>query len=176
MSQETLLFHYGKHHKKYLDNLNQLISLEKQNLSIEDIIKTKTGVIYNNAAQVFNHTFFWNSMSPSGGGLPIGLIEDSIIKSFGTLKAFKAQFVKLAMGHFGSGWIWVIKNNDSSISIETSSNAYCPLTEGKKLILTCDLWEHAYYIDHRNDRMKYLLNWWELINWDFANQNLTETK
>ena len=172
MSQETLLFHYGKHHKKYIENLNNSLLTEKRFLSIEDIIKAGMGALYNNASQVYNHTFFWNSMSPDGGDLPTGLIKKLIINSFGTFDKFKDKFTKMAMAHFGSGWIWVIKESDLLISLETTTNAYCPLTEGKRLLLTCDLWEHAYYIDHRNDRMRYLSNWWKLINWDFANKNL----
>ncbi len=173
ISNETLEFHYGKHHNAYVTNLNNLTQgkdLEKK--SLEDLIKTQEGGIFNNAAQVWNHTFYWNSMSPDGGGSPSGKIGDAINASFGSFDAFREQFSKAAAGQFGSGWAWLVKSADGKVAIETTSNAGNPLRDGKSPILTCDVWEHAYYIDYRNARPKYLEAWWNLVNWEFAEKNL----
>lgn len=173
ISEETLDFHYGKHHQAYVNNLNALIDGKPiANKPLEEIIKTESGSIFNNAAQVWNHTFYWHSMAPKAGGRPHGAIADKIIRDFGSFEAFKDQFSKAAAGQFGSGWAWLVQNAQGQLLIETTSNAGCPITAGLKPILTCDVWEHAYYIDYRNARPKYIESWWNLVHWDFANQNL----
>jgi superoxide dismutase, Fe-Mn family len=172
ISEETLEYHYGKHHQTYVTNLNNLSQgSDLANQSLEELVKTQTGAIFNNAAQVWNHTFYWYSLSPQGGGEPYGKIADAINSSFGSFAAFKDLFSKAAIGQFGSGWAWLVKDNRGDLTIETTSNADCPLKVGKKSLLTCDVWEHAYYIDYRNARVKYIEAWWNLVNWDFANQN-----
>ena len=173
LSEETIDFHYEKHHNSYVQNLNKLIKgTGKEKKSLDYLIKNESGKIFNNASQVFNHTFYWQSMSPYGGGNPVGIIKNSLNTFFGSFEKFKDDFTNVAMNHFGSGWIWLIKNMDKSISIKTTSNADSPMIQGKRLILTCDLWEHSYYIDYRNDRLNYIKNWWNIVNWNFANQNL----
>ena len=173
ISAETIEYHYGKHHKTYVDNINRLIQgTEFANASLEDIIKKATGGIFNNAAQVWNHTFYWNSLSPKGGGEPTGAAGAAIAKSFGSFKEFQEKFTNAAVTHFGSGWAWLVKNADGSLTIEPTSNAATPLKDGKKALLTCDVWEHAYYIDYRNARAKYVEAFWKLVNWDFVNANL----
>ena len=172
ISAETIEYHYGKHHKAYVDNLNRLIrDTELENMSLEEIVQNSSGGTFNNAAQVWNHTFYWNCLSPKGGGEPTGAIANAIIKSFGSFEDFKEKFTNAAVTLFGSGWTWLIKNSDGSLSVETSSNAGTPLKEGKKALLTCDVWEHAYYIDYRNARAKYVEAFWELVNWDFVAAN-----
>ena len=172
ISEETLEYHHGKHHQTYVTNLNNLTQgSDLADKSLEELIKTQTGGIFNNAAQVWNHTFYWNSLSPQGGGEPTGKIADAINQSFGSFSAFKDLFSKAAIGQFGSGWAWLVKDDKGGLTIETTSNADCPLKTGKKSLLTCDVWEHAYYIDYRNARAKYVEAWWNLVNWDFANQN-----
>ncbi|HJL14404.1 MAG TPA: superoxide dismutase [Sandaracinaceae bacterium LLY-WYZ-13_1] len=174
ISAETLEFHHGKHHAGYVKKLNAALESESslQDKSLEDLIKTqKAPGIFNNAAQVWNHTFYWNSMSPNGGGEPSGAIADAINKAFGSFSDFKEQFSKAAAGHFGSGWAWLVKSGDS-VEIVDTHDANNPLTMDKKPILTVDVWEHAYYIDYRNARPKYLEAWWNLVNWDHANQQL----
>ena len=174
ISAETIEYHYGKHHKTYVDNINRLIQgTEFANSSLEDIIKkAQPGGIFNNAAQVWNHTFYWNSLSPKGGGEPKGAVADAIIKSFGSFKDFQEKFTNAAVTHFGSGWAWLVKNADGSLAIETTGNAGTPLKDGKKALLTCDVWEHAYYFDYRNARAKYVEAFWKLVNWDFVSANL----
>jgi Fe-Mn family superoxide dismutase len=173
ISKETLEFHYGKHHQAYVTNLNNLIpGTPFEGKSLEDIIKTSTGGVFNNAAQVWNHTFYWHSLSPKGGHEPTGKLADLIVKNFGSFEAFKEQFTKTAIGTFGSGWAWLVKNPDGSLAITSTSNAGTPLTENKKALLTCDVWEHAYYIDYRNARPKYLEHFWNLANWEFVESNL----
>ena len=173
VSAETIDYHYGKHHQAYVDNLNKLIpGTEYENASLEDIIKKASGGIFNNAAQVWNHTLYWNCLSPKGGGEPDGKLAEAIKKAFGSFAAFKEQFTKAAVTQFGSGWAWLIKNADGSLGITATSNAGNPLQEGKKPLLTCDVWEHAYYIDYRNARPKYVENFWNLVNWDFVASNL----
>ena len=172
ISEETLEFHYGKHHQTYVTNLNNLIKgTEFEALSLEDIIRKASGGLFNNAAQVWNHTFYWNSLSPNGGGQPSGALADAIEKQFGSFDSFKEEFTKTAVTTFGSGWAWLVKNSDGSIAVVSTSNAGCPLTEGQVPLLTCDVWEHAYYIDYRNARPKYLEAFWELANWGFAEKN-----
>jgi Fe-Mn family superoxide dismutase len=173
ISAETLEFHHGKHHQAYVNNLNGLVAgkdLEKK--SLEELIRTQTGGIFNNAAQVWNHTFYWSSMKPKGGGEPAGQIADALKTSFGSYAAFKDEFTKAAAGLFGSGWAWLVKGPDGKLAIEALGNAGNPLRDNKVPILTCDVWEHAYYIDYRNARPKYLDAWWNLVNWDFASKNL----
>jgi Fe-Mn family superoxide dismutase len=174
ISAETLEYHYGKHHKAYVDNLNKLIpGTEFENLALEQIIKkAPAGGIFNNAAQIWNHTFYWNSIDPKGGGEPTGDLAAAINKSFGSFAQFKEKFTASATTLFGSGWAWLVKNADGSLTIENASNAGNPLTSGKKPLLTCDVWEHAYYIDYRNARAKYVEAYWKIVNWKFAGQNL----
>lgn len=172
ISRETLEFHHGKHHQTYVTNLNNLCKdTDWATKSLEEIIKKSDGGIFNNAAQIWNHTFYWHSMAPHAGGQPQGAIADEITKTFGSFEAFKEQFSKAALGQFGSGWAWLVTDH-KKIWIETTSNAGCPLKEGYTPLLTCDVWEHAYYIDYRNARAKYIESWWNLVNWNFANRNL----
>ena len=173
ISAETIDYHYGKHHQAYVNNLNNLVpGTEYENSSLEEIIKKASGGIYNNAAQIWNHTLYWNSLSPQGGGEPTGKLAEAINKAFGSFAAFKEQFTKAAVTQFGSGWAWLVKNADGNLDIEATGNAGNPLQEGKTPLLTCDVWEHAYYIDYRNARPKYVEAFWNLVNWDFAAGNL----
>jgi Fe-Mn family superoxide dismutase len=173
MSAETLEYHYGKHHQTYVDNLNKLIAgTEFENLSLEDIIKRSSGGLFNNAAQVWNHTFFWNCLSPNGGGAPSGKLAEAIDKAFGSFDKFRERFTQTALTTFGSGWAWLVKNADGSLDIVSTSNAGTPMTDGRQALLTCDVWEHAYYIDYRNARAKFLENFWNIVNWDFVAKNL----
>jgi Fe-Mn family superoxide dismutase len=172
ISEETLEYHYGKHHQTYVTNLNNLIpGTEFEGLSLEEIIVKSSGPIFNNAAQVWNHTFYWNSLSPNGGGEPTGALANVINRSFGSFEKFKEEFTKCAVTTFGSGWAWLVKNADGSLALVSTSNAGCPLTTGQTPLLTCDVWEHAYYIDYRNARPAYLEAFWALVNWDFAEAN-----
>ncbi len=172
VSKETLEFHYGKHHASYVTNLNNLIKgTEFADASLEDIVRKSSGGIFNNAAQIWNHTFLWNSMSPKGGGAPSGALAAAIDKKWGSLDAFKEAFTKSAAGNFGSGWTWLVKKPDGSVDIVNTSNAGTPLTTDDKPLLTCDVWEHAYYIDYRNRRPDYLAAFWNVVNWDFASKN-----
>jgi superoxide dismutase, Fe-Mn family len=171
ISIETLEYHYGKHHKAYVDNLNKLIpGTEFENSALEDIVKKASGGIFNNAAQVWNHTFYWNCLSPKGGGEPSGALAIAITRDFGSFTQFKEKFTNAAVTLFGSGWAWLVKNTDGSLAIEATSNAGNPLRDGKTPVLICDVWEHAYYIDYRNARAKYLEVFWKIVNWDFANK------
>jgi Fe-Mn family superoxide dismutase len=173
ISKETLEFHHGKHHQTYVTNLNNLIpGTEFENLTLEEIVKKSSGPIFNNAAQIWNHTFYWHSLAPKAGGAPTGAIADAITKNFGSFEKFKEEFSKVAIGTFGSGWAWLVKAKDGSLKIVSTSNAATPLTDGVKPLLTCDVWEHAYYIDYRNARAKYVESFWNLVNWAFANANL----
>jgi Fe-Mn family superoxide dismutase len=172
ISQETIEFHYGKHHQTYVTNLNNLVpGTELEGQSLEDIIMKSSGGLFNNAAQVWNHTFYWNCLSPNGGGEPSGALADAINAKFGSLDEFKKQFAQSAATNFGSGWTWLVKNADGSIEIFNTSNAGTPMTEGKTALLTVDVWEHAYYVDYRNARPKYLEAIWKIINWDFVAAN-----
>ncbi len=172
ISAETLEYHYGKHHQTYVTNLNNLIAgTEFESASLEEIIKKADGGLFNNAAQVWNHTFYWNCLSPNGGGAPTGALADAINSTFGSFDEFKQKFSTSAATNFGSGWTWLVKNSDGSIAIVNTSNAGCPLTEGQTPLLTIDVWEHAYYVDYRNARPKYLESVWAIINWDFVASN-----
>ncbi len=173
ISKETFEFHYGKHHQAYVTNLNNLIKgTEFENASLEDIVRKSSGGIFNNSAQVWNHTFFWNSMKPNGGGAPTGALAAAIDAKWGSFAAFKEAFTKSAVGNFGSGWTWLVKKADGSVDLVNTSNAGTTLTTGDTALLTIDVWEHAYYIDFRNARPKFVetfLN--SLANWDFASRN-----
>ena len=173
ISAETIEYHYGKHHKAYVDNLNSLIpDTEFEEMSLEEIIKKASGNIFNNAAQVWNHTFYWNCLSSKGGGEPSGELASAVTKNFVSFAQFKERFTNAAVTLFGSGWAWLVKNADGSLSVEVTSNAGTPLKEERKALLTCDVWEHAYYIDYRNARAKYLETFWKLVNWHFVAENL----
>ena len=173
ISAETLDFHYGKHHQTYVTNLNNLIKgTEFESLGLDDIVKKASGGMFNNAAQVWNHTFYWNSLSPRGGGEPSGKLADAIKKSFGGFAQFKEDFSKTAVGTFGSGWAWLVQRPDGALGLVSTSNAATPLTGNDRALLTCDVWEHAYYIDYRNARPKYLEAFWNLANWEFAAEQL----
>ncbi|RDK07572.1 superoxide dismutase [Fe] [Cupriavidus lacunae] len=172
ISKETLEFHHDKHHQTYVTNLNNLIKgTEFENSSLEEIVKKSSGGIFNNAAQVWNHTFYWDSMKPNGGGQPTGALADAINAKWGSFDKFKEEFTKTAVGTFGSGWAWLVKKADGSLDLVSTSNAATPLTTDAKPLLTCDVWEHAYYIDYRNARPKYVEAFWNVVNWDFAGKN-----
>jgi superoxide dismutase, Fe-Mn family len=173
ISEETLDFHYGKHHQTYVTNLNNLIKgTEFETLSLEDIVKKSAAGIYNNAAQVWNHTFLWNSMKPNGGGEPTGALADAINAKWGSFEEFKKAFQASAVGNFGSGWTWLVKKTDGSLDIVNTGAAGTPLTTDSKALLTVDVWEHAYYVDYRNARPKYVETFLaSLANWDFASKN-----
>lgn len=173
ISAETLDFHHGKHHQTYVTKLNEAIpGTEFEGKSLEEIINSSSGGVFNNAAQIWNHTFYWNSLSPNGGGQPSGALADAINSQWGSFDAFKAEFTNTAITTFGSGWAWLVKKADGSLACVSTSNAGCPLTDGDTPLLTCDVWEHAYYIDFRNARPAYLDAFWNLANWDFAAANL----
>jgi len=175
ISAETLEYHYGKHHNTYVVKLNGLIEgTEFANKSLEEIVKSSSGGIFNNAAQIWNHTFYWNSLSPNGGGEPTGALATAINASFGSFAEFKAKFTESAVNNFGSSWTWLVKNTDGSLAIVNTSNAATPITDGSTPLITVDLWEHAYYIDYRNLRPSYLEAFWALANWEFANNNFTK--
>ena len=176
ISQETLEFHYGKHHAGYVTKLNQLIAgTDDENKSLVDLLMTGKGGVFNCAAQTWNHTFYWHSLSPNGGGAPTGPIKDAIEAQWGNFGHFKDAFSAAAAGHFGSGWAWLVQNKEGKLEITQTHDAGCPLTDGVNPILTLDVWEHAYYIDYRNNRPKYIENFWNLVNWEFANQNLSKS-
>ncbi len=173
ISAETIDYHYGKHHNTYVVNLNGLIeNSEFADKSLEDIIKSSSGPVFNNAAQVWNHTFYWNCLSPNGGGEPQGALADAINAKFGSFDEFKKAYTADCVGNFGSGWTWLVKNSSGELEIMKTSNAGCPLTEGVTPLMTCDVWEHAYYIDYRNARPAYVEAFWNLVNWDFVASNL----
>ena len=174
LSQETLEYHYGKHHQTYVTNLNNLIpGTEFESMSLEDIVMKSSGGVFNNAAQVWNHTFYWNCLSPNGGGAPSGALAAAIDAKFGSFEEFKKQFNQAGATNFGSGWTWLVKNADGSLEIFNTSNAGTPMTSGKQALLTLDVWEHAYYIDYRNARPKYLETMWNIVNWDFVAANFS---
>ncbi len=176
ISAETIDYHYGKHHKAYVDNLNKFAAGTKyENMSLEEVVKATNGQasekkVFNNAAQVWNHTFYWNCLAPKAGGEPTGNIKGAIDKSFGSFADFKTKFNEAAVAQFGSGWAWLTKTADGGLAIETTPNAETPFGAGKPTLLTADVWEHAYYIDYRNARAKYLEEFWKLVNWDFVNK------
>lgn len=172
ISKETLEFHYGKHHQTYVTNLNNLIKgTEFENMALEDIVKKSTAGMFNNAAQIWNHTFYWFCLKPNGSGQPMGALADAINKKFGSFDEFKKQFTQTCVTTFGSGWGWLVKNADGSIELMSTSNAQSPMTSGKTALLTCDVWEHAYYVDYRNRRPDYVAAFWNLVNWDFVAKN-----
>lgn len=177
ISQETLEYHHGKHHQAYVNKLNELvIGTEFENRSLEEIIKASSGGIFNNAAQIWNHTFYWHSLSPNGGGEPTGELKTAIDKQFGSFAQFKEKFTQAAATHFGSGWAWLVKNSDGTLAVTATANAQTPLTTANQTpLLTCDVWEHAYYIDTRNNRPQYIQNYWELVNWAFVTENFTKS-
>lgn len=173
ISEETIEYHYGKHHQTYVNTLNTLVpGTEFEGQTLEEIICKSTGGIFNNAAQVWNHTFYWNCLKPNGGGEPTGALAEAINKTFGSFDKFKEEFTKTAIGTFGSGWAWLVKKSDGSLALASTIGAGNPMTSGDKPLLTCDVWEHAYYIDYRNARPKYLETFWALVNWDFVAKNL----
>ncbi|HGJ5859633.1 MAG TPA: superoxide dismutase [Fe] [Arsenophonus nasoniae] len=175
ISQETLEYHYGKHHSTYVNNLNNLIKdTNFAGKTLEEIIKTAQGGIFNNAAQVWNHTFYWHCLAPNAGGEPTGKIAEAINQNFEEFEKFKQQFTDAAIKNFGSGWTWLVKQANGKLSIVNTSNAATPLTGNDKPLLTVDIWEHAYYIDYRNVRAEYLTNFWSLVNWQFVEQNLLQ--
>lgn len=173
ISEETLEYHYGKHHKTYVDKLNGMVpGTEFEGKSLEEVVKTSSGGVFNNAAQIWNHTFYWHCLSPNGGGEATGAVADAISAAFGSFDKFKEEFNASAAGNFGSSWTWLVKKSDGSVGIVNTSNAATPLTDDSVTpLLTVDLWEHAYYIDYRNSRPNYLEAFWSLVNWDFVNKN-----
>ena len=172
ISEETLDVHWGKHHRTYVNNLNKMIpGTDLEGLSLEEVIKKASGGVFNNAAQIWNHSFYWQCLSPNGGGEPTGALLEAINKQFGSFADFKEKFSKTAITTFGSGWGWLVKNQDGSLDVMSTSNAGTPLTENKQALLTCDVWEHAYYIDYRNRRPEYVEHFWELVNWEFVSKN-----
>jgi len=172
ISKETLEFHYGKHHQAYVTNLNnQIKNTEYENESLENIIKKSSGGVFNNAAQVWNHTFFWQCMKSNGGGEPSGALADAINAKWQSFDRFKEEFTKNCVSNFGSGWTWLVKKADGSLDIVNTSNAATPLTSTDKPLMTCDVWEHAYYIDYRNARAKFVEAFWNVVNWDFVSSN-----
>ena len=174
LSQETLEFHHGKHHAAYVNRLNEVIAVTKwADAKLEAIIGgAGPGARFNQAAQHFNHSFYWNSMAPRAGGEPKGPAAEAIKKAFNDFAAFKQKFTEAAVGHFGSGWAWLVRRADGSLAVESTHDADTPVAHGTKPLLTCDVWEHAYYIDYRNARAKYVEAFWNLVNWDFVNANL----
>jgi len=173
LSGETIDYHHGKHHKSHVDALNKLIEgTEYAEMALPDIVRKAQGVVFNNAAQVWNHNLYWNSLQPNGGGEPNGELADAINAGFGSFGQFKAEFTRLALSLFGSGWTWLMQRPDGSLALASTSNAATPLTGLDTPLLTCDLWEHAYYIDYRNVRSQYIEAFWNLVNWDFAASNL----
>lgn len=173
MSAETLDFHYGKHHNTYVVKANGMIEgTEFANASLEDTIMKSSGPLFNNVAQIWNHSFFWNCLTPNSTS-PSAELEAALTSSFGSMDAFKEQFSNAAVNTFGSGWAWLVKNADGTLAITSTSNAATPMTEGQTALLTCDVWEHAYYIDHRNARPSYLEAFWNLVNWDFVSANFS---
>jgi len=173
ISGETIDYHYGKHHKAYVDNLNKMIAgTEFESMPLEDIIRKSQGAMFNNAAQVWNHTFYWNCLNPNAGGEPSGKLADAIGKAFGSFDKFKEQFSDLAVKTFGSGWAWLVQRADGGLALVSTQNAVTPLTSDDIPLMTCDVWEHAYYIDYRNARPKYVEAFWSLVNWDFAASNM----
>ncbi len=173
LSKETLELHHGKHHDKYVSTLNSLIEgTEYAEMPLEDIVRKASGPIFNNAAQSWNHSFYWQCLSPKGGGEPRGPLADAIKARWGTFDAFKDEFEKAAVGTFGSGWAWLVRKSDGRLAVVSTGNAGTPLTDsGAVPLLTCDVWEHAYYIDHRNRRPDYVKAFWNIVHWDFVAAN-----
>ncbi|MCE7031791.1 superoxide dismutase [Fe] [Lysobacter sp. GX 14042] len=173
ISAETLDYHHGKHHKAYVDNLNKMVEgTEFAGMDLVEVVRKSQGGIFNNAAQTWNHTFFWNCMSPNGGGQPTGALAEAINKAFGDFETFKQQFTDTAIKTFGSGWAWLVQRPDGALALVSTSNANTPLTSEDTPLLTCDVWEHAYYIDYRNARPKFVEAFWNVVNWDFVASNV----
>lgn len=174
ISSETIDYHYGKHHNAYVTKLNAAIEgTDYASMGLEDIIRKADGGLFNNAAQVYNHTFYWNCLKPNGGGEPTGALADAISTKWGSFASFKEEFTAKAAGNFGSGWTWLVKSASGDLEIVNTDDAGCPLTDNHTPLLTADVWEHAYYIDYRNARPKYLEAFWSLVNWDYVSQNLS---
>ena len=172
ISRETIDYHYGKHHASYVDKLNrQIEGTEFESATLEEIVSKASGDIFNNAAQVWNHNFYWRCLSPEGGGQPTGKLAQEIAKEFNTFDEFKETFNAAAKGNFGSGWTWLTKDSSGRLEIVNTDDAGNPMTDGQQPLLTCDVWEHAYYIDYRNQRGEYLDAFWKLVNWDFVASN-----
>ena len=172
-SRETLEFHYGKHHRKYVETANQLIrGTDLEGLTLDDMVQRATGKTFNNIAQAWNHAFLWKCLTPDAHK-PDATLRHALDNAFGDLEAFRNQFTRAALGVFGSGWAWLVMNDDGSLEVTTTANGNTPLTEGRLALLACDLWEHAYYIDYRNDRANYLQHFWPLVNWEFVAANLS---
>lgn len=173
ISAETLDLHYGKHNQTYVDKLNGLIAgTEFEHQSLEEIVKNSTGAVFNNAAQMSNHDIYWQCMSPNGGGEPSGKLAERINGTFGDFETFKSQFTEAAVNVFGSGWAWLVETPNGELKIKTTSNAGTPITEGDTPLIACDMWEHSYYVDYRNQRPKYMEAFWAVVNWDYANAQL----
>jgi Fe-Mn family superoxide dismutase len=173
ISRETLEYHYGKHHASYVEKLNKLVRDTRYgDKPLADIVRTATGAVFNNAAQVWNHTFYWNCLSPDGGGTPANEIADAIEQNFSSFEAFRKQFTETAASHFGSGWAWLVRRPNGQLEILSTDNADTPLRDGATPLLTCDVWEHAYYIDYRNRRPEYLEAFWKRVNWEFVNEQV----
>ena len=173
ISAETLEYHYGKHHKSYVDKLNGLVDgTDMASSTLEEIIKSSDGGVFNNAAQIWNHTFYWHCLTPNGGGEPTGALAEAINTAFGSFAEFKEAFSNAAATNFGSGWTWLVLNPDGTVAISNTGNAGCPLTDEVTPLMTVDVWEHAYYIDYRNARPKYLEAFWNLVNWEFVASNM----
>jgi len=169
ISSETIDYHYGKHHQTYVDKLNGLV---KEHIPLEELCRTSTGAIFNNAAQIYNHSFYWNSLTPKGG-LPSGKLLEKINADFGSLDKLQEEFNTTAVGHFGSGWVWLVCDKDGKLKVTQTHDAANPLSDGSGIpLLTCDVWEHAYYIDFRNLRPKYLNSYWSIVNWRWAEEQL----
>ena len=172
LSRETLEYHYGKHHNTYVVNLNGMVEgTEFADSSLQDIVRRSSGPMFNNAAQIWNHSFYWNCLGPNGGGAPAGELATAIDAAFGSFQSFKSDFSDKAVKLFGSGWAWLVRRPDGSLAISQTGNAETPLTGDDVPLLTCDVWEHAYYIDYRNARPKYVEAFWNLVNWDFVAAN-----
>lgn len=173
ISSETLEYHYGKHHATYVTNLNKLVvGTDFAGANLETVVRKSSGAIFNNAAQIWNHTFYWNCLSPKGGGEPTGILAEKINTSFGSFTQFKEKFSEAAVTLFGSGWAFLVQNKDGSLAITQEPNAGCPLTKDQIPLLTCDVWEHAYYVDYRNARAKYVETFWKMVNWSYVLENL----
>jgi Fe-Mn family superoxide dismutase len=169
ISAETIDFHYSKHHQTYVTNLNNLIiGTEFESADLDTIVRKAQGALFNNAAQVWNHTFYWNCLKPEASSTPNGKLAEAIDAAFGSFEHFKAEFSKTAIGTFGSGWAWLVQRADGSLALISTANAATPLTGSDTPLLTCDVWEHAYYVDYRNARPKYVEAFWHLVNWDFV--------
>lgn len=166
---ETLEYHWGRHHRRYVDTLNELIGRTAlMDLDLRELVRRSSGAVFDNAAQHFNHSLYWQSLSPQGGGEPGGVLGDAISRSYGSFAAFRREFAERAGSHFGSGWAWVVQKPDGAVRIDVTHDAGCPLTQDDSPLLTCDLWEHAYYIDYRNERPRYIEAFFELANWRHA--------